>query len=168
MTRHNQYIVDLRALYTRCGKLGLLGNLRFILVEVLRQSNNGLLDKLKITCSAHDNSQSYGVIGLCLALVQLSRDIEVPHSTRERCRALRKRINLNLYARSFDLLLHLYVTRTAIEECLERIDITILLNHYSLEGDSRNLELASSLREHDILAPSAGAIRATVNSLDGK
>ena len=166
VTRHDEEVVDLRTLEARRGQLGLVGNLGLVLIEILWQIDDGLLDELEVTRTANDDTQGDGVVGLSLGLVELGRDVELTYSTREGSRALWQRVYLNLDAGSLDLLLNLYIARTAVEEGLERVDITILLNHNTLEGDRRYLQLAGGLWEHDILAPSAGAVWAAIHILD--
>lgn len=165
MTRHDEYIVDHRALDTTGGEFGLVGNLRLIFVEVLRHIDHRLLHQFQVTRTTDDNTHRDGIIGFCLGLVELGRDGELTYPTREVCRTLGQRIYLDIDARGHDLLLDLDVTGTAVKESLKGIDITVLLNHDSLEGDARNLEFTRHLGEHHILAPRASAVRTPVDSL---
>ena len=109
MARHNEEVVDLRALETVGSQLGLIGNLRVVLVEVLGNVDDGLLDELEVAHTADDDTQGYRVIGLRRCLIELCRDIKLPHSAREIGRALWQGINLNLDAWSHNLLLDLNI-----------------------------------------------------------
>ena len=109
VTRHNEEVVDLRTLKARRGKFGLVGNLGLVLIEILWQIDDGLLDELEVARTANDDTQGNGIVGLSLGLVELGRDVELTYSTREGCRALWQRVNLNLDTRSLDLLLNLYI-----------------------------------------------------------
>ena len=64
--------------------------------------------------------------------------------------------------------MHLHITRAAIEESLDGVDIAVLLNHDTLEGDGRNLELARHLRIHDVLTPGDTTVRTAVDDLGVK
>ena len=66
------------------------------------------------------------------------------------------------------MLLHLNIARAAIEKSLEGIDVAVLLNDNTIIGDSRNLQLTRSLREHDILLPRDGTVLATIEGLNLK
>ena len=168
MAGHNEDIIDLRTLQTISRKLRLVGNLRVILVEILGDVDNRLLDELQVTDTTHNDTQRHRIVGFRLRLIELGRDIELSYAAGEVCRTFRQGINLNLDARSHNLLLHLDIAGTSVEESLERIDVTVLLHHDALESDARNLELASHLREHHVLTPGTGAIGTPVEGLDGK
>ena len=88
MARHDKHIVNLGALDTSSGKLGLIGYLWLVLIKVLWQVYDRLLYQLKVARTAHDYSQGYRLVGLSLGLVELGSDIKLTHSTRERCGAL--------------------------------------------------------------------------------
>ena len=165
MTGHDEEVVDLRAFEAVGGQLRLVGNLRIVLVEVLGDVDNGLLDELEVTHTTDDDAQRDGVIGLRSGLIELGRDIELSHSTREVGRALRQGIDLDLDARCHNLLLDLDIARAAVEEGLKGIDIAVLLHDDTLEGDRGDMELSRHLREHDVLAPGTCAVRTSVDGL---
>ena len=165
MTGHGEDIVDHRALQTIGRQLGLIGDLGVILVKIFGELHNRLLDELEIARTTDDDTQRDRVVGLGHGLVELCRDRELPHSTREIGRTSRQRVNLNLNARCYDLLLHLHIAGTTIEERLERIDVTILLDNNTIKGDAGYLHLARHLRKHDVLAPGTGAIGPSVDRL---
>ena len=96
----------------------------------------------------------------------MGRDIKLAHATREIGRTSGQRIHLDGYSRSRDFLLHLDISRTAVEECLKGIDIPILHDNSTIERDCRNIEFSSHLRKHHVLAPSDSAIRSAVVCLD--
>ena len=75
---------------------------------------------------------------------------------------------MDLQARGLDASLHLYITATAIEEGLEGIYVTVLLDDCSVEGDARDLQIACHLRVHHILTPSNAAVVTTIHVLDVK
>ena len=72
MTRHYQYIVNLRTLDTSSCKLSLLSNLWLVLIKILWQVDYWLFDELKVTCTTYDDTQGDWVIGLSLGLIELS------------------------------------------------------------------------------------------------
>ena len=65
-------------------------------------------------------------------------------------------------SRCHNRLLHFGLHGSAAEEGIEGIDVTVLLNHHSLELDFGNLHLTRLLREDNILAPNHGAVVAAV------
>ena len=83
MTRHDEDIVDLRTLQAISREFGLFRNLRIILVEVLGEIDDGLFDKLQITCTTHDDTHRHRIVGLGLRLSELGRDIKLSYATRE-------------------------------------------------------------------------------------
>ena len=88
------------------------------------------------------------------------------YAAREACRPLRQGNHLDINSRGDDLLLHLDIAGATVEECLERIDVTILLDDDALEGDAGDLKLTCHLGEHHILAPCGSPIRTSVEGLN--
>ena len=168
MTRHDEDIVDFGAFKAIGRQLGIVGDLRVILIEVFGNVDHRLLDQLQVTCTANDDTHRNGIVGFSLSFVELCRDIELSNATREISRTCRQRIDLDFDAWSHNPLFDLNVAGAAIEEGFEGVDITILLDHNTFEGDARNLELTRHLREHDVLTPGTRAIRAPIDVLNRK
>ena len=166
MTRHDKDVVDHRTLDARCGQFCLVCHLRLVFVEVLGQFNLRLLDKFQITNTTDGDTHRNRIVGLRFRLTQRGRDREMAYAAREAGRPLRQGIHLDINTWGDNLLLHLDIARATIEECLEGINVTILLYDDALEGDAGNLELARHLGEHHILAPRGGPIRTAVEGLN--
>ena len=168
MTRHSQELPRHAAFQTVAGQLRGIVLLGIILIEVLREVHYRLLDELHVTGSSHRETQGHRVVGLHLVLVESGLDVILPYSTRETCGTIRQRQHLDGDAGSLDLLLHLHIAGTAIEEGFKGIDIMVTLHHHTLKGKGRNLQLTRHLREHHILAPCHRTIGTAVNILNGK
>ena len=166
MTGHGEDIVDHRTFHTIRRQLGLIRNLGIVLVEILGESHLRLFDELQVTHTTDDNTQRDGIIGLGFGLVELGRNSEISHTTREIGRALRQRIHLNIDAGGNDLLLHFHIAGATVEEGLEGIDVTVLLHHDTIEGNAGDLQFTRQLGEHHILAPRHGTIRTAIERLD--
>ncbi len=165
MAGHSQNIVYHRTFYTIGSQFGLICNLSIVLIEILGELYLRLLDELQVTHTTDYDTQGNRIIRLSLSLVELCRDTEFSYTTREVGGTLRQWVNLYIDARSNNLLLHFNIAGTTIEESLERIYITILLHHDTIEGDAGNRQFARQLGEHHILAPRHRAIWATVERL---
>ena len=166
MTRHDEDVVDHRTLNARCGQFCLVSHLRLVFVKVLGQINLRLFDEFQITRTTDGDTYRDRIVGLRLRLAQRGRDCEMAYAAREASRPLWQGIHLNINAWGDDLLLYLDITRATVEECLEGIDVTILLYDDALEGDAGNLKLACHLWEHHILTPRGGPIRTSVEGLN--
>ena len=160
---NRQEVIHHIAFHTVGRQTCLIGHLCIIRVEILREGDDRLFDELQVTISANDHAQRDRVAGIHFRLVDLGRDIQAPHSTREILRARGQRVNLYRQARRNDVAFHLHIAGTAVEESLERIDIPVLLDDDALESDTWNLQLSRHLRIHHILAPGHTAIRAAVH-----
>ena len=166
VARHGEEVVYHVSLHPIGRELGLVRYLRIIFVEVLGEVHHGLLDQFQVTHAAHNNTHGNGIIGFHLGLVQLGRDIELTHTAREVVRTLGQRIHMDLQARGLDAPLHLHIPAATIEEGLEGIDVAVLLDDRSVEGDARDLEIACHLRVHHILTPGDTAVVTTVHVLN--
>ena len=166
VARNSEEVVNHVALHTVLGELGLVGDFGVILVEVFRQVEHRLLEEFQVSDASHYHTDVDGIASLHVVLVERGRDIEAAYSTREVGRTCRQRVHLNGNARRLDRLMHLDITRAAIEESLDGVDIAVLPNHDTLEGDAWNLHFSCHLRIHHILTPSNSTIWFTINSFD--
>ena len=158
MARHGQEVVDDRTLQTAGRQLGLVGDLGIVVVEVLGELDVGLLEQFHVTHAADDDTQLDGVVGLDFGLVELGRDVIMAYAARKVGGTFRQRIDFDSNARCLDFLLDLDISRTAVEERLEGVDVAVLLDDDALVGNARNLELSRHLWEHDELLPSDGLV----------
>ena len=142
MAGHSQEIVDNRTLQTIGGELALVGHLGIILIEVLGELHLRLFQQLHITHTTDDDTYLDRIVGLHLSLVYLCGDVKLTYTAREIGRTGWQRVDIDGDAGCLDLLLHLYIARTAVEESLEGVDITVLLNNDTVERDAGNLQLA--------------------------
>ena len=165
VARHHKEVVNHVALNAVGRQASFVGNLRVILVEVLREIDHRLLDELQVSVSAHHHTKRQRIVGLDGGLIEMSRDVELSDASREVGRTCRQRVNLNLQSRSLNGALHLHIAAATVEEGLERINGTVLLNHDSLEGDAGNFKLARHLGIHHILFPSDATVIAAVDLL---
>ena len=163
IARNSQEIVNHITLHSIGGESGLICYLGIILVEILREIHYWLLQQLEVSNTSHNHTERNRFACLDFLLVKTSRDIELTYSPREIGWALWQRIYLQGDTRSLDVLLYLYISGTAIEEGLHRVNIAVLLYHDALEGDGRNLQLTGHLRIHHILAPGDTLVRATIH-----
>ena len=168
MTRNSQEVVGDGTLKTTRRQLGLVGHLGIIMVEILGKLHLGLLQQFHITHARNHDTQLDGVVGLHFVLVQLGGNGVTAYATGESCRTLRQRVNLNGDARGLDLLLHLDVAGTTIEEGLEGINVAVLLHYNTFVGNAGNLQFTRRLGEYDVLLPSDSSVGFTVEVLDMK
>ena len=168
MTRYHKNIIDHRTFNTIGGQLRLIRDLRLVLIKVLGEVHHRLLNQFQVTRTTDNDTHGNWIIGLHLCLVKLGRYGKRSNTTREIGRTLRQRIHLNLYAWCLNLLFHLNITRTTIEESFKRIDIPVLLYHNTFKRDARDLQLARHLRKHHILTPCGSLIRTPIEGLYGE
>ena len=64
------------------------------------------------------------------------------------------------------MFLNLHIAGTSVEEGFKGIDITVLLHHDAIEGDTGNRQFTRQLWEHHILAPRHCAIRTAIECLN--
>ena len=166
MTGNSQEVVGDGTLKTTRRQLGLVGHLRIVMVEVLGELHLRLLQQFHVTHARNYDTQLDGVVGLHFVLVQLGGNGVAAYTTGEPCRTLRQRVNLNGDARGLDLLLHLDVAGTTIEEGLEGINIAVLLHDNTFVGNAGNFQFACRLGEYDVLLPSDSPIGLSVEILD--
>ena len=166
MTGNSQEVVDDAALQSLRREACLVGDLRIVMVEVLGELHLGLFQQLHVAHTTDDDAQLDGVVGLDLGLVEGGGNIVFSHTAREIGRTLGQRIDLDSDAGSLDLLLHLDIAGTSVEEGLEGVDVPVLLDDDALVGDAGYLQLSCSLREHDVLLPGNRAIGFAIDRLD--
>ena len=166
MTWNSQEVVGDGTLKTTRRQLGLVGHLGIVMVEVLGELHLGLLQQFHVTDTRNHDTQFDGVVGLHFVLVQLGGNGVTAYTTGESCRTLRQRVNLNGDARSLDLLLHLDVAGTSIEEGLKGIDVAVLLYDDTFVGNAGDFQFACRLGEYDVLLPSDSPIGLSVEILD--
>ena len=158
IARHSQEVIDHVAFHAIGCEFGLVCHLGVVLIKVLGEVDDGQLQQFQVARTANDDAQGDGIAGLHRLFVELGRDVEPPHSTREAGRLVRQGIHLNGDSRSDDALLHLHIARTAIEEGLHGVDGAVLLHHDAAVGDGWYLEFTRHLGIHHILAPGDGLI----------
>ena len=153
MTRHGQELIDHASLQSAHRQARLIRGLGIIGIKILREIHHRLLHQLQVTRTTDGHLHREGVVGLQLGLVNLRLHRELTYTAREISRTRGQRVYFNLDARCLDLLLHLHITRAAVEESLKWVYVAVLLHHNTIEGDGWHLQFARHLWEHHILAP---------------
>ena len=116
--------------------------------------------------TSNNDTHLYRIAGFHLRMVKRCTYSELTYASGEISRFLWKGINLHGHSLCHDILLYLYISATAIKECLKRIHIAVFLYDNTLERDAWNLQLTRHLRIHQILTPCNATVRTAIYSLD--
>ena len=162
MTRHSQILELLGAAQSITSEREVICCFCIVCFEILRECHLRRLNQFHVTSTLDYNLHCDGIVSFHMLRTDIGGDSKRTYRTRKVRWLVRQRTDVESNLWSGYLLLYLNNSTSTIEECLNRVNITILLNDDSFVGNGWYDQIARLLGEEHILTPHDSMVNTSV------